>query len=84
MLLRQFFSSLLLSLLMLQPVQAEPKAPISLQDATQKAETEFGGKVLKTETSEEAGRPVYKIRLVNEGRVKEILIDSQTGEVVKP
>lgn len=82
-----FFSLIASSLLLLSvstPLNAEPSEGVSLKDATSKAEAEFGGEVLKAETGEEEGRPVYKIRLVNEGRVKDILIDSQTGEIITP
>jgi uncharacterized membrane protein YkoI len=95
MLFKHFFFSLIASSLLLlsvsTPLYAEPQegvAPVqegvSLKDATNKAEAQFGGEVLKAETGEEEGRPVYKIRLVNEGRVKDILIDSQTGDIIIP
>lgn len=62
---------------------ADP-SPLSLKQAMQLAIGTTGGEVIKTETAEFKGRAVYKIRLVNEGRVKEIMIDSQNGKVITP
>ena len=62
---------------------AEPsESQITLKQATETALESFGGEVLKTETAEQDGRSVYKIRLVKNGRVKEILIDIHNGEVL--
>jgi uncharacterized membrane protein YkoI len=42
------------------------------------------GNVIKTEASEHNGRAVYVIRIVNEGRVRDILVDSLNGKIVTP
>ncbi|PIE20590.1 MAG: hypothetical protein CSA61_01525 [Neptuniibacter caesariensis] len=65
-------------------VAAAPAEPLSLKQAIELALESVGGDVIKTESSEYKGRSVYKIRLVNEGRVKDIFIDSQNGTVITP
>ena len=60
----------------------EPTKNITLKQATETAVSSFGGSVLKTETAERDGRSVYKIRLVNSGRVKVILVDIHSGKIL--
>lgn len=62
----------------------EQQSIVSLKQAINTATLEVGGDVIKTEITEYNGKAVYIIRLVNEGHVKEILIDSLSGEIVKP
>ena len=63
---------------------AAPDTGISLQQATEVAVKQFGGEVVKSEVSKKNGTPVYIIRLLTNGRVKEVLIDSQSGNVISP
>lgn len=76
--------SLCLTFAPLQWSHAEPKAAISLQQATDTALKKFGGEVIKSESNKQNGTPVYVIRLLSNGRVKEVHIDSQTGKVIAP
>lgn len=77
--------TVMLSTCLVAPVAAAaPPSPLSLKQAIQIAMESTGGDVIKTESSEYKGRSVYRIRLVNEGRVKDILIDSQNGKVITP
>ncbi len=64
--------------------QANDSGAVTLKQAIIKALENAEGDVIKTEAAEYKGKAVYKIRLVNEGRVKDIMIDSQSGEIIKP
>ncbi|MGH1460798.1 MAG: PepSY domain-containing protein [Neptuniibacter sp.] len=68
----------------LQSLHAAPPAAISLQQATDKAVKKFGGEVIKTETINQNGSTVYVIRLLSNGRIKDVLIDSTNGSVKNP
>ena len=57
---------------------------LSPKQAMKIATKHSAGNVIKTEASEHNGRAVYVIRIVNEGRVKDILVDSLNGKIVKP
>lgn len=57
---------------------------VSLQQAAAMAKQNHGGKVVKAETQSRGGRLVHHIRLVNNGRVKTVLIDAQTGQELSP
>ncbi|RRC99006.1 PepSY domain-containing protein [Amphritea balenae] len=59
-------------------------ADVSLKHAAAMAKKSHGGKVVKAETKNRGGRKVHHIRLVNEGRVKTIVIDAATGREVSP
>lgn len=65
-------------------IASEQPRIISLKQAINTATQTVGGNVIKTETSEYNGKSVFIIRIVNEGRVKDVLIDSLSGEIVKP
>ncbi len=65
-------------------IASEQPQIVSLKEAINTATQTVGGDVIKTETSEYNGKAVFIIRIVNEGRVKDILIDSLSGEIVKP
>lgn len=62
---------------------ATESTTVTLKEAMIKATEVTGGEVIKTETTQFRDRAVYKIRLVKEGRVKDVLIDSQNGKVLK-
>lgn len=57
---------------------------VSLQQAAAKAKQSYGGKVVKAETRGRGGRQIHHIRLINNGRVKTVLIDATTGQEVSP
>ena len=68
------------------PLHSSHAAPtgITLQQAAEKAVQQFGGEVVKSEVNKQNGTPVYVIRLLTKGRVKEVLINSQNGKVISP
>lgn len=68
------------------PLHSSHAAPtgITLQQAAEKAVLQFGGEVVKSEVNKQNGTPVYVIRLLTKGRVKEVLINSQNGKVISP
>ena len=55
---------------------------VSLQQAAARVKQSHGGKVVKAETRMREGRQVHHIRLINNGRVKTVLIDAATGQEV--
>ncbi len=57
---------------------------VSLQQAAARVKQNHGGKVVKAETRTRGGRQVHHIRLINNGRVKTVLIDAITGQEVSP
>ncbi|SEQ27272.1 Peptidase propeptide and YPEB domain-containing protein [Amphritea atlantica] len=57
---------------------------VSLQQAAATARQNHGGKVVKAETRNRGGRIVHFIRLINNGRVKTIMIDAETGQELSP
>ena len=65
-------------------IATEQEEILSPKQAMEIAVKHAEGSVIKTEASEHNGRAVYVIRVVNEGRVKDILVDSLSGEIVKP
>ena len=65
-------------------IASEQPRIVSLKQAINTATQTVGGDVIKTETSEYNGKSVFIIRIVKEGRVKDVLIDSLSGEIVKP
>lgn len=79
------YAVILLSLLTgLAPVTMADEAPLTLKQAMTAAINSNGGEVIKTETTEFKGRAVFKIRLVKEGHVKDVLIDAKSGAVINP
>lgn len=57
---------------------------VSLQQAAAIAKQDHGGKVVKAETRDRDGRLVHFIRLINNGRVKTVLIDAESGQEISP
>lgn len=57
---------------------------VSLQQAATRVKQSHGGKVVKAETRNRGGRQIHHIRLINNGRVKTVLIDATTGQEVSP
>ena len=67
------------------PSEAEAlsKATVSLAQATQIAEKQDSGKTIAAEFDIEKGRPLWEIRVLGTGGVKEYKIDASSGAVVK-
>ena len=67
------------------PGEAEAlnKATVSLAQATQIAEKQDSGKTIAAEFDIEKGRPLWEIRVLGTGGVKEYKIDASSGAVVK-
>ncbi|NVK39633.1 MAG: PepSY domain-containing protein [Oceanospirillaceae bacterium] len=55
---------------------------ISLQQAVEQVRKRYQGQVIKATAADLQGRPVYRIRLVHEGRVREVLVDAQSGQIL--
>ncbi|RAU18762.1 hypothetical protein DN062_04555 [Nitrincola tibetensis] len=70
--------------LMFVSVATVANSPVSLKQATEIAQKTFGGQVLKAEEDEASGDKVYHIRIVNEGRVRDVQIKASTGEIIAP
>lgn len=56
---------------------------ISLQQAVEQVRKRYKGQVVKAAETEVQGRPAYSIRLVHEGRVREVLVDVESGQILK-
>lgn len=64
---------------------ADVQLPFDLKAAADLAIDTFGGEVVKAEeTPDEAGLLLFTIRIVNEGRVKDVVIDAANGDIIKP
>lgn len=74
----------------LVPVQEREErepGPADLEEATEIAIERFGGEVASAATVERDGREVHEIRLFdegNEGRVRTVRIDPDTGRIIPP
>lgn len=71
--------------LITSPVLAQKEGPsrISLTRAVAIAERNSGGHVLDAELEESKGRLFYEVEVARENRLQELLIDAETGKVVK-
>ncbi|WP_027853523.1 PepSY domain-containing protein [Marinobacterium litorale] len=85
----------LLLLTMLSPVcawaQQSPPASsllvqseIDLKRAVQIAMEAFGGEVVKADEIVRDGQRLFQIRLVNKGRVRDVLVDALSGKIINP
>jgi uncharacterized membrane protein YkoI len=75
--------SLLIALLWL-PVLQVHAAPLDIEQASAKATAKFGGEVVKADAEQHNGQPVFVIRLLTNGRVKEVLIEQKSGKIISP
>ena len=67
--------------------EATPAAvqlPVDLKAAAEIATETFGGEVVKAEEVSENAATHFQIRLVNEGRVKDVVIDAANGDIISP
>jgi uncharacterized membrane protein YkoI len=66
------------------PAAAQITRPkVALAEAVATAERELGARAYDAEFDLEQGRMVYEIELVKDGRPVEVLVDAQTGAVVR-
>ncbi|WP_370276995.1 PepSY domain-containing protein [Pontibacterium sp.] len=70
---------------------ANPVAPIelaassiSLQQAVARVKKQYGGRVLKAEPVSIKGKAGYRIRMMNDGRIREFLVDANSGKLMRP
>ena len=64
---------------------ADVQLPFDLKAAADLAIDTFGGEVVKAEeTPDESGLLLFTFRIVNEGRVKDVVIDAANGDIIKP
>lgn len=81
-----------LPLLMIAPAQAGAaqvasvlaQNSIDLKSAVEIARRAFGGEVVKAEEVVREGQRLFQIRLVNNGRVRDVLVDALSGEILNP
>ncbi|WP_432697205.1 PepSY domain-containing protein [Marinobacterium sp. YM272] len=81
-----------LPLLMIAPVQAGAaqassvlaQNSIDLKRAVEIARQAFGGEVVKAEEVVRDGQRLFQIRLVNKGRVRDVLVDALSGQILNP
>lgn len=67
--------------------EASPAAvqlPFDLKAAADIAVAAFGGEVLKAEQVEAETGIQFNIRIVNNGRVRDVVVDAANGEIIKP
>ncbi|KGK42397.1 hypothetical protein LH51_07725 [Nitrincola sp. A-D6] len=64
------------------PLMAEPVT--SLKQASEIALETFAGQVVKAEETEVDHKPVFLIRIVNDGRVRDVMINPEDGEILNP
>ena len=81
-----------LPLLMIAPVQAGAaqtslvlaQNSIDLKRAVEIARQAFGGEVVKADEVVRDGQRLFQIRLVNKGRVRDVLVDALSGQILNP
>lgn len=64
------------------PIFAAPVS--SVKQASEIAQEAYGGQVVKAEEADVEGKTVYVIRVVNEGRVRDVKIDPDDGKILNP
>lgn len=65
-------------------LQAVQNAKLSVADAAKGAEAETGGKAMDVAFDDENGQLAYEVEVaLNDGTTKEVLIDAQSGKVLK-
>lgn len=57
---------------------------ISLQQAVARVQKQYGGRVLKAEPVSVKGKAGYRIRMMNDGRIREFLVDANSGKLMRP
>lgn len=64
-------------------LQLFSQAKISLSEAIKAAEQKVGGKAMEAEIDDEASSVQFEIEVVKEGKVHNVLVDGNTGKVLK-
>ncbi|WP_051604149.1 PepSY domain-containing protein [Methylobacter tundripaludum] len=64
-------------------LQLFSQAKISLSEAIKVAEQKVGGKAMEAEIDDEASSVQFEIEVVKEGKVHNVLVDGNTGKVLK-
>jgi uncharacterized membrane protein YkoI len=85
MTIKKVMTSILLTLFILCPhgLAAAPKNIISKQQAIAVVKDNFGGKVLKAKLLESPSGRFYSVKLLTKkGRVKQVSVDSRTGDIL--
>ncbi|MBP0047181.1 PepSY domain-containing protein [Marinobacterium sp. AK62] len=72
--------------LTLEPSRADPAGGtgVNLVEASEIARQQLGGEVIKAELAHVGGGRVYKVRLLEDGRVRDVMIDAASGTLLKP
>lgn len=67
-----------------EPTAAEVQLPVDLKRAADIALEAFGGEVVKADEISDNSGMHFQIRLVNAGRVRDVVIDAANGDIVSP
>ncbi len=67
-----------------EPAPSATQLPFDLKAAVEIALAAFGGEVLKADQVEDETGIHFHIRVVNDGRVRDVVIDAANGEIIKP
>lgn len=67
-----------------EPAPPATQLPFDLKAAVEIALAAFGGEVLKADQVEDETGIHFHIRVVNDGRVRDVVIDAANGEIIKP
>jgi uncharacterized membrane protein YkoI len=57
---------------------------VDLVQASRIARTELGGEIIRAELTRYRGVDVYRVRLLDQGRVRDALVDAATGVMLSP
>lgn len=64
---------------------AEPPAPrLSPADAARLVRAQTGGQVMSVSSRRSDSGTVYRVKILNAGRMRIVLVDGQTGELLNP
>ncbi|MBV0933249.1 PepSY domain-containing protein [Marinobacterium weihaiense] len=63
---------------------APASRPVNLLEASQLARDTLGGAIIKAELTRHDGRDAYRVRLLDQGRVRDVLVDAATGRMLSP
>lgn len=65
-------------------VTRSPGVGVNLAEASEIARETHGGEVIKAELTRYKGFRVYMVRLLEAGRVRDVLIDAASGTLLEP
>ncbi len=57
---------------------------VNLVQASEIAREQLGGEVIKAELTQIEGIRAYRVRLLEEGRIRDVLIDAANGNLLQP